>query len=91
MSQQYKDRLRRLLWAEQLKEMQSLTPSTEEDYKRQCDLPLARVKRIMKSDDDVHFIGADTPLVLGKACELFIMELTLNAHLTDTTRGSAVF
>ncbi|XP_059452754.1 nuclear transcription factor Y subunit C-2-like [Corylus avellana] len=44
-------------------------------------LPLARIKRIMKSDGKVKMISADTPAIFSKACELFILELTLRAWL----------
>ena len=39
-------------------------------------LPLARIKKIMRQDEDVRMISADVPAALGKACELFIIELT---------------
>ncbi|CAG9328347.1 unnamed protein product [Blepharisma stoltei] len=39
-------------------------------------LPLARVKKIMKSDEDVRMISAESPAVFAKACEFFIIELT---------------
>lgn len=42
-------------------------------------LPLARIKKIMKSDSDVHMISAEAPLLFSKACELFILDLTLRA------------
>jgi len=56
-------------------------------------LPLARVKKIMKSDEDVrvsHYyffnllkkpkmISAEAPVLFAKACELFIIELTHRA------------
>jgi len=44
-------------------------------------LPLARVKKIMKSDEDVRMISAEAPVVFAKACELFIVELTHRAWL----------
>ena len=43
------------------------------------DLPLARIKRIMKSDEDVRMISAEAPLLFAKACEMFIIELTLRS------------
>ena len=46
-----------------------------EDLKNHC-LPLARVKKIMKSDEDVRMISAEAPVLFSKACELFIIELT---------------
>ena len=42
-------------------------------------LPLARIKKIMKSDEDVRMISAETPILFAKACEMFIMELTLRS------------
>lgn len=46
------------------------------DYKNQ-QLPLARIKKIMKSDEDVRMISAEAPVLFAKACEMFILELTL--------------
>ena len=42
-------------------------------------LPLARIKKIMKSDEDVRMISSETPVLFAKACEFFIVELTLRA------------
>jgi len=42
-------------------------------------LPLARVKKIMKSDEDVRMISAEAPVLFAKACEIFIIELTHRA------------
>lgn len=51
-------------------------------------IPLARVKKIMKADEDVRMISAETPAVFGKACELFILELTHRAwvHTEENKR-----
>jgi len=46
-------------------------------FKNHNDLPLARIKRIMKSDEDVRMIRAETPVLFARACELFILELTI--------------
>jgi len=66
-------------WAGQLEEMQKLPIGTEQDFKTHNDLPLARIKRIMKSDEDVRMISAEAPVLFAKACELFILELTLRS------------
>lgn len=42
-------------------------------------LPLARIKKIMKLDEDVKMISAEAPLLFAKAAEIFIHELTLMA------------
>lgn len=51
-------------------------------------LPLARIKKIMKLDEDVKMISAEAPLLFAKACEIFIHELTLRAwlHTDDNKR-----
>ncbi|KAG9094610.1 hypothetical protein FRC06_010644 [Ceratobasidium sp. 370] len=44
-------------------------------------LPLARIKKVMKSDPDVKMISADAPILFSKACEIFISEVTARAYL----------
>ena len=66
-------------WKGQLEEMQKLPIGTEHDFKNHNDLPLARIKRIMKSDEDVRMISAEAPVLFAKACEMFILELTLRS------------
>ncbi|XP_031328394.1 nuclear transcription factor Y subunit gamma isoform X1 [Photinus pyralis] len=55
---------------------------------RQQVLPLARIKKIMKLDDEVKMISAEAPLLFAKAAEIFIHELTLRAwvHTEDNKR-----
>ncbi|XP_075233783.1 nuclear factor Y-box C [Lycorma delicatula] len=57
------------------------------DIKTQA-LPLARIKKIMKLDEDVKMISAEAPMLFSKAAELFIHELTLRAwvHTEDNKR-----
>ena len=45
------------------------------------DLPLARIKKIMKLDDNVKMISSEVPLLFSKAATVFIEELTLRAWL----------
>ncbi len=66
-------------WKGQLEEMHNLPIGTEDDFKNHNDLPLARIKRIMKSDEDVRMISAEAPVLFAKACEMFILELTLRS------------
>lgn len=51
-------------------------------------LPLARIKKIMKLDEDVKMISAEAPMLFSKAAEIFIMELTLRAwvHTEENKR-----
>ena len=66
-------------WSKQDTEMEDLVIGTEQDFKNHNDLPLARIKRIMKSDEDVRMISAEAPVLFAKACEMFILELTLRS------------
>nr|XP_034825960.1 nuclear transcription factor Y subunit gamma [Maniola hyperantus] len=58
-----------------------------EDFKTQV-LPLARIKKIMKLDEEVKMISAEAPVLFAKAAEIFIHELTLRAwsHTEDNKR-----
>ena len=51
-------------------------------------LPLARIKKIMKMDEDVKMISVETPLLISKACELFIIELAYRGwvHTIEANR-----
>ncbi|XP_022879812.1 uncharacterized protein LOC111397224 isoform X14 [Olea europaea var. sylvestris] len=53
-------------------------------------LPFARIRKIMKSDKKVKMISSDTPILFAKACELFILDLTLRAWMNaeDNSRQS---
>ncbi|KAL2934388.1 Nuclear transcription factor Y subunit C-1 [Bienertia sinuspersici] len=53
---------------------------TANDFKNHS-LPLARIKKIMKADEDVRMISAEAPILFAKACELFILELTIRSWL----------
>jgi nuclear transcription factor Y gamma len=64
-------------WEVQRQEMEALDVGTEQEFKNHNDLPLARIKRIMKSDEDVRMISAEAPVLFAKACEMFILELSL--------------
>ncbi|CAL1545966.1 unnamed protein product [Lymnaea stagnalis] len=57
------------------------------DYKTQ-ELPLARIKKIMKLDEDVKMISAEAPVLFAKAAEIFVSELSLRAwiHTEDNKR-----
>ncbi|CAA0839626.1 Nuclear transcription factor Y subunit C-2, partial [Striga hermonthica] len=64
-------------WKEQMAEVYE-SPS---DVRGTHMLPLARIKKVMKSDEQVKMISADTPVVFAKACEMFIMELSMRAWM----------
>jgi nuclear transcription factor Y, gamma len=67
-------------WQREFRIIQDLpVTQTEQDFKNHNDLPLARIKRIMKSDEDVRMISAEAPVLFSKACELFILDLSIRA------------
>ncbi|GMI40740.1 hypothetical protein TrCOL_g10104 [Triparma columacea] len=66
-------------WSKQERAIDDMEIGTEQEFKNHNDLPLARIKRIMKSDEDVRMISAEAPVLFAKACELFILELTLSS------------
>lgn len=55
---------------------------------KSSELPLARIKKIMKLDDEVKMISAEAPILFAKASELFIQEVTVRAwlHTEDNKR-----
>lgn len=57
------------------------------DAKHQV-LPLARIKKIMKLDENAKMIAGEAPLLFAKACEYFIQELTMRAwvHTEESRR-----
>ncbi|KAM3139556.1 hypothetical protein pb186bvf_008392 [Paramecium bursaria] len=62
----------------ELREEINKMPKDPEVFKNH-QLPLARVKKIMKSDEDVRMIAQEAPVLFAKACEIFIIELTHRA------------
>ncbi|KAF8775039.1 hypothetical protein HU200_005089 [Digitaria exilis] len=62
-------------WSGQLAEIKQTT-----EFKTHS-LPLARIKKIMKDDSEVPRIAGEAPMLLAKASEMFIQELTLRAWL----------
>ncbi|KZV28842.1 nuclear transcription factor Y subunit C-2 [Dorcoceras hygrometricum] len=69
-------------WASQMQEIEQTI-----EFKNHS-LPLARIKKIMKADEDVRMISAEAPVIFAKACEMFILELTMRAwiHTEDNKR-----
>ncbi|XP_048849342.1 nuclear transcription factor Y subunit gamma isoform X1 [Brienomyrus brachyistius] len=71
-------------WPRVMDEIRNLTVK---DFRVQ-ELPLARIKKIMKLDEDVKMISAEAPVLFAKAAQIFITELTLRAwiHTEDNKR-----
>lgn len=64
-----------MFWANQMSEIEQVN-----DFKN-YQLPLARIKKIIKADEDVRMISAEAPVLFAKACEMFILELTFRSWI----------
>ncbi|XP_031500114.1 nuclear transcription factor Y subunit C-2-like [Nymphaea colorata] len=73
--QQQQQQQLQAFWANQVRDIEQTT-----DFKNHS-LPLARIKKIMKADEDVRMISAEAPVIFAKACEMFILELTLRSWI----------
>ncbi|ORZ15766.1 histone-fold-containing protein [Absidia repens] len=65
----------------------TIADNSEPDFKNHP-LPLARIKKVMKTDQDVKMISAEAPILFAKGCEIFITELTKRAwvHAEENKR-----
>jgi nuclear transcription factor Y gamma len=72
---QYKDILT-TYWQQTITHLESDT----HDYKLH-QLPLARIKKVMKADPEVKMISAEAPILFAKGCDIFITELTMRAWI----------
>lgn len=52
----------------------------DHDFKNH-QLPLARIKKVMKTDEAVRMISAEAPILFAKCCDIFITELTMRAWI----------
>lgn len=72
---QYRDILT-TYWQQTIESLENDT----HDYK-QHQLPLARIKKVMKADPEVKMISAEAPILFAKGCDIFITELTMRAWI----------
>lgn len=72
---QYRDILN-TYWQNQVTKLET----EEHDYKMH-QLPLARIKKVMKADPEVKMISAEAPILFAKGCDIFITELTMRAWI----------
>lgn len=76
-------------WPQAKAEVEALDRAQMREASRHQELPLARIKKIMRLDEDVRqqMISSEAPLLLAKAAELFIKDLTLRAwQKTDKSK-----
>jgi nuclear transcription factor Y gamma len=72
---QYRDILN-TYWQQQVTKLET----DDHDYKLH-QLPLARIKKVMKADPEVKMISAEAPILFAKGCDIFITELTMRAWI----------
>lgn len=61
--------------------------ATEPLNYKDISLPLARIKRLMKVEEDVKMVASEVPILFSKVTENFIEELTLRAWIhTDENK-----
>ncbi|KTW30209.1 hypothetical protein T552_00687 [Pneumocystis carinii B80] len=79
---QYKDILINY-WQNIIKEIEN----KDYDFKTHP-LPLSRIKKVMKIDENVKMISTEVPILFAKGCDIFIKELTLRAwfHAKENKR-----
>ncbi|XP_065885182.1 nuclear transcription factor Y subunit gamma-like isoform X2 [Dysidea avara] len=65
------------MWTEQRNQISSLT----DEHWKSPEMPLARIKKIMKMDEEVKMISGEVPVLLNRAIMMFISELTLRAWM----------
>ncbi|CCF57495.1 hypothetical protein KAFR_0C05040 [Kazachstania africana CBS 2517] len=68
-------------WQELINEIEMINePNSDvrDDFKSHS-LPFARIRKVMKTDEDVKMISAEAPIIFAKACEIFITELTMRS------------
>lgn len=75
MTGQYKDILT-TYWQQTITHLEN----DNHDYKIH-QLPLARIKKVMKADPEVKMISAEAPILFAKGCDIFITELTMRAWI----------
>ncbi|KAG5519875.1 hypothetical protein PMAC_000152 [Pneumocystis sp. 'macacae'] len=63
-------------WKNTIKEIES----DSHDFKVH-QIPLSRIRKLMKIDKDVKMISTEAPILLAKGCNIFITELTLRAWI----------
>ena len=71
-------------WPKQQDDMRCLEPGS---FKQQ-ELPLARIKKIMQSDEEVGKVAAPVPVIISRALELFTETLLMRAKKVTAQRGA---
>ncbi|CCD23026.1 Hap5p NDAI_0A08730 [Naumovozyma dairenensis CBS 421] len=68
-------------WQELINEIEATNEpgSKFQDDFKSSSLPFARIRKVMKTDEEVRMISAEVPIIFAKACEVFITELTMRA------------
>ena len=74
-----------LFWKREADLIQNIDPLSSEKFKNDA-APLARIKKIMKLNPNVCLIGSEVPVILVKACEMFMRDLTMRTWTETEAR-----
>ncbi|CAD6195858.1 unnamed protein product [Caenorhabditis auriculariae] len=71
--------LHKWFWEMQRHKMENMDEDSIRHHCRHMNLPMARVKKIMKLDDEVKglMIASDAPVFMSAASEMFVQEMTM--------------
>ena len=71
----YRDQIQKIR-----RDIEGWRPGDKIEHFKNVKIPAARIKKIMKTDEEVKMISMEAPALFSKACELFILELTHKAN-----------
>uniref|UniRef100_A0AC34QFT6 Transcription factor CBF/NF-Y/archaeal histone domain-containing protein n=1 Tax=Panagrolaimus sp. JU765 TaxID=591449 RepID=A0AC34QFT6_9BILA len=81
------------LWDERNEKIENMTQKDFRELTKHLELPLARIKKIMKIDDNARsqMISSEAPVILSVAAEYLIEEMTMRAFLhTEQNRRKTI-
>ncbi|KAE9551305.1 hypothetical protein FO519_005485 [Halicephalobus sp. NKZ332] len=80
-------------WEKRMEKVDSMTQKDFRELSKHLELPLARIKKIMKIDENAaqQMISSEAPVMLSTAAEFLIEEMTLRAWLhTEQNRRKTI-
>ena len=75
-----------LFWKRESDLIKVIDPSKLDMFKNNA-APLARIKKIMRLNPKVCLIASEVPVLLAKACELFMKDLTMRTWTVTESRN----
>ncbi|XP_058734309.1 uncharacterized protein LOC131606040 [Vicia villosa] len=81
--QQQQQQQLKVFWENQMQEIVQTNCFSKHSF------PPTHIKRIMKMDEDVQLVSANAPVLFAKACEMFLLDVTLRSwfHAKENKRS----